>query len=229
MLSASQLLYQAAGRPAGKWPLAAGDVGYCATCACETGMGVMTSDLAGDAFSRQVDFLTFGNRVCPACAWLYSFPVETHRNVLAYGETLLWPMISADTATEERLQWLDALLGLAQMPANTLATGVLTTDPKPRLWPMTRLVSRQCFGLYVHCPDWDVSEFRLLNLDRLIRIAKELSDLLGLGFNKNDCGFSLLRSKKAKMELRDKLNAEAKMRILRALPEFVPALLCAHK
>ena len=227
--SASQSIYAAAGSPVGKWESVPTVKSRCATCAIEISSGVPTADLSGDAFSRQVDFIPFGNTVCPACAWLYSYPAQTHRNFLCYADRLLWPMISSDTATPERPQWLEALRNLAAMPPNTLAVGVLTTDPKPRLWPMTRLVTRQDFGLYVHCPDWDISEFRMLNLDRVIYIATDLSSLLTLEFNKRDCWLGLLRSKKAKVSLKDKLTHEAKLRTLRPLPEFAVALLVAQK
>ena len=228
MLSATSLVHTAAGCPDSKWP-SVPTSGNCACCAQPISNGVPTADLSGDAFSRQVDFLSFGDHVCTACAWMFSDTRTTHRNFLCYNSKLAWPMISADAATSDRGQWLDVLKEFATLPPETLAVGVLTTDPKPRLWPMARLVTRQYFGLYVHCPDWDVSEFRLLDLDHLIHMASELSGILQIGFNKSDCGFGLMRSKQAKADIAKALKLEARIRAWRSQSEFIPALLMAHK
>jgi len=228
MKSFSGLVHSASGLPKGQWQLAACD-GVCATCSVEIKEGVPTKDLVSSTFSRQSEFLRFGDHVCEACGWLYSYPKETHRNVIAAGESVWWPMISAESATPERPQWLDVLKIIAGMPADTPIAGVLTADPKPRLWPLSNLARRDSFGIYVHCLDWDVSDYLSLNLDVLLSVALRLSSLLERGFSKSDCKFGLLRSKITKKHPAETLQYEAEIKNLRNLPEFIPALLVAHK
>jgi hypothetical protein len=145
--------------------------GHCATCGEICTEGVPSKLLVGTSFGRQSDFLKFGDHVCAACAWMYSFPKETHRNVIAAGDKIWWPMISHDSATEKRPAWLDVLKKIAHMPEDTVVLGVLTTDPKPRLWPMTQPMTVEKFGLYVHCTDYDVSEFREFSLAECLAVA----------------------------------------------------------
>ncbi len=94
-LSAPQHLWYAAGRPEGKWVLEP-VTGVCSTCAAPLTEGVQTAVINNPTFAQHADFFRFGTHCCGACAWLYSDPKRTHRNVLAVGDTLRWPKIVAE-------------------------------------------------------------------------------------------------------------------------------------
>src|SRR5581483_8085406 len=129
--TAPALLWRAAGEPPAKWPLESAS-GVCATCGDSLGAGIPVEAIAGETFAMHADYLRYGTHVCPACGWLYSDAKQHHRNVLEVAAT--------------------------QAP-DTVLSGVLTTDPKPRCWPRARLASVGRFGLYVHAPDWDTSQY----------------------------------------------------------------------
>lgn len=132
MISTSpQLIWRNAGEPGHKYAEEVHD-GVCATCAAGIGVGVDTEQINNPTFSNHAEFFKFGTHVCRACAWLYGDPKRTHRNVLAVGGDLWWPMISAESATEDRPSWLELFGRLKNLPPETPMCGVLTTDPKPR-------------------------------------------------------------------------------------------------
>jgi hypothetical protein len=226
-----KLLWENSARPLGKYKLI--EVrGYCATCGQELQHAVAASSLAGDAFSRQVEFLN-GEYVCEACAWMYSKPTETHRNVFAVGDKIYWPMLSHDSATKERPSWYEVLSEASKLEADTPCIGVLTTDPKPRLWPMTRQRTLRSFGLYVHCSEYDVSEFRTFNLASCLALCEVLSHCLVLGFSKRACAYGLLTDLKKVTKLATKLGAdkvfslESQLKAVRGEAYFLPSLLIA--
>lgn len=204
--------------------------GYCATCGEPVNQGVAHAQITGTSFGRQSDFLKFGDHVCTACAWMYAYPKHTHRNVMTACNEIWWPMISHDTATEVRPDWHTVLQKIAGMPDGTIVQGVLTTDPKPRLWPMTQPMTVRNFGLYVHANDYDVSEFRQFSLTECLDIAGFISDRLTEGYNKRTCFFGVLsdygRLKRAPEQT---LKIEATLKAMRTSPAFVPGLLIAGK
>jgi hypothetical protein len=221
------IIWEAAGRPSHKFTATVYQ-GACATCGHDIkSEAVAVSSLAGDAFGRQVSFIN-GDHVCIACAWMYSFPKETHRNVFVVANKLYWPMIGVESATEERPSWQKLLLSTQQLPQDTPAIGVLTTDPKPRLWPMTHEVTLNNFGLYLHSPDYDVSEFRFFDLNSCITTIQLLNKILLLGYSKRACATSLLKETKKIEKLGGIVfELEQNLQSLRSTPHFIPSLLVA--
>lgn len=228
--SASQIVWLAAGSPEAQWPMESHG-GHCATCGQSMSHGVDTSRINNISFSRHADFFRFGSHACPACAWLYSFPKQTHRNLLAVGgETLYWPMISWDSATPERPSWYAALCAINSMPADIPVVGVITTDPKPRLWPRAKVATIGSFGLYVHVTDWDRSGYVRLSLPRLLEIADFMIKILEAGFTKKRIGLSLFSDyARARKQFHDVAAWENDLRRMREETEFIPALLIAGK
>lgn len=231
--SAPHLIWLGAGEPEHKYE----DEDYgnpCATCGVRAGRGVDTDQVNNPTFANHAEFFRFGSHVCRACAWLYGDPKRTHRNVLAVGDEVWWPMISHDSATVERPSWLD-LLGTvaddpARYPGDSPWTGVLTTDPKPRNWPRCRLASAASPGLYLHAPDYDVSEWRSFGLPGVLEIASVVRAALDLGFSKRRVHAGLLSDyQKAKKNIEEVMELEEALREYRMHQEFVPALLIAGK
>lgn len=226
--TAPELLWHAAGEPPHKYAEESGETGPCATCATplDGRAGVPTRSVNNPTFSNHAEFFKFGSYVCRACAWLYGDPKRTHRNVLAVGDKLWWPMISVESATEERPSWLDLLYRVAGMPPETSVAGVLTSDPKPRLWPRMRLSTVGAYGLYVHSPDYSVSEWRALDLTALLSTTGPVLSALALGFPKARIYSGLPGDyRRTKGNVEEAMRLESELRVLRNTPEFVPALL----
>lgn len=231
-LSAPHLIWRAAGEPAHKYAEEA-YAGPCATCGAScAGAGVNTEEVNSPTFANHAEFFKFGSHVCRACAWLYGDPKRTHRNVLCVGDELWWPMISAESATEERPSWSDLFFQIYSQPEWTPDApfcGVLTTDPKPRNWPRMRLCTVTRPGLYVHAPDYDVSEYRTFDAQSLIGIEDAVREALLLGFSKQRIYTGLLSDyAKAKKNMKEVMKLEEEFREYRKTPEFVPALLIAQ-
>jgi hypothetical protein len=220
------LFWKNSGYPDSKFKLDTTE-GYCATCGTVLTMGVASEILAGDAFSRQSEFLAHGTHVCAACAWMYSTPKETHRNVLAVDDKIWWPMIGHDSATAERPTWYKVLSDVAMLPPGTPCIGVLTTDPKPRLWPMTQQRTLGDFGLYVHCPDYDISEFRTFDLKECLATCELIIQCLALGFSKQACWHGLLNDLKKvnKLGMQKVVGLEERLCEVRHTEHFLPSLL----
>src|SRR5581483_8294384 len=190
--TAPALLWRAAGEPPAKWPLESAS-GVCATCGDSLGAGIPVEAIAGETFAMHADYLRYGTHVCPACGWLYSDAKQHHRNVLAVGERLWWPMLGAESATAARPTWAALLREVAATQApDTVLSGVLTTDPKPRCWPRARLASVGRFGLYVHAPDWDTSQYVGAPLADVLTVSALTAQAVAWGFSKRRCAHGLL-------------------------------------
>lgn len=230
-MTASSLLWQSAGQPQSKW----GSVpcsGFCATCGLAITAGISVDSIVSVSFSAHADYLRFGSHVCEACAWLYAFPKENHRNVLAMeGHPIVWPMISHDSATSVRPSWYDVLHQVSRLPHETTLAGVLTTDPKPRFWPRTKVATVGQFGVYVHCPDYDLSTFLSFSLASALAIATLCCEVLALGYSKRSLYCGLWRDYERLKQYGERVAVyEAQLVTLRRSPAFIPALLIAgHK
>lgn len=188
--TAPQLIWEAAGSPApagktGSRYRLESALGRCATCAAPIVEGVPARPRRGvagidnDTFTGHAEYLRFGTHVCSACAWLYGDPKRAHRGVLALGRTVWWPTIAADLP--DRPRWRRALGDVARAALDTPMTGVLTTDPKPRLWPRARLATAGQPGLYVHAPDYDRSTWMPLDLHGVAAALAAVDAARGLG------------------------------------------------
>jgi len=182
--SASDHLWLASGMPEPQWPVVARVSAPCATCGVTTNTGVAIKTFATNTFSREADFLRFGDAVCVPCAWMYSDPKRRHRSVLAIDDAICWPALGADSAIDGRPTWRAALDALLAAPSGSAVTGVLTTDPKPRLWPLTRITTAARPGLYVHSPDHDLSGFVALDPTSLAGDLGLVADALARGYSK---------------------------------------------
>lgn len=228
MHSASHLAWTAAGGPAHKYREQPGAT-HCATCAAAIESGVPLAQIDAPAMSNHGDYFRFGGGyVCPACAWLFGMGKSRPGNYIAIPGRYEEAVISLESVVESKRPWLAILRELAEQPGDTPACGVLTTDVKPRLWPRVRLATVGAFGLYVHAPDYDVSEYREFSLADTLAIVEALLPPLRAGFAKASCYFGLARDY-ARFSVDPGAAAAWEMTLapLRSYPAFVPALIVA--
>lgn len=162
--------------------------GECVTCAAPLTEGVPFTPRRGVAgidnatFSGYADYARWGTHVCPACAWLYGDPKRMHRAMLCIGDEGWWPTIAQDI--EGRPRWRRALGELAKHSPDTPMCGVLTTDPKPRLWPRMQMASCGAPGLYLHIPEQDISRWSRFSLRAVAECLRLTDEALKIGATK---------------------------------------------
>lgn len=245
--SAPELVWEALGRPVpeGKTgsgyrfeavaPAEGGGSARCATCGVPIGTGVPVRPRRGvkgidnPTFFGHAEYFRYGSHVCPACAFFYGDPKRTHRSVAAIGDRGFWPVFSAKSATAERPRWRQVLGMIARVPAATPLAGVLTTDPKIRLWPRMELGTAARPALYVHAPDYDWSRSTAFDLRRTAEAMALVDRGLALGAPRAALWAGLVGA--AKVADRHGVGAvlalEAAIAPWRGSPELVVALLAA--
>lgn len=224
MITASQHIHRLAGSPDVDQ---AEDVsGICATCAAKIKQGVPISKIENPSFSQHSDFLRYSKYVCSGCAWLYWSGKGKPGNFIAAGERYDQLVISHESVVEDKEPWHKALLRVSDMPLETLVSGVLTTDVKPRLWPRTKLATVGNFGLYVHAPDYDLSAFVSFDLAECLRISTLMRDPLVSGYSKSSIYHGLLTDyARSSKYLSQSFGWETGLKACRDNPAFIPALL----
>lgn len=171
--------------------------------------------------------------ICPHCceAWNAGTkgPAKVfNRAFLATAERVLFPVISAESETPERPTWADAL---RYLDVSLPRVALLTTDPKKRIWPFTRVSSGDCCWIYLHDPTRGISGNRVVSLAKLRRILNLVESVYADGFSKSQIERSLYLAQ----PLIQKLGLSAAFRLETALaehrnaPEFLPALLVAQR
>lgn len=228
-MSAPQLIWRNAGEPPHRYREEA-YVGPCATCAAAISTGISTEQINNPTFSNHAEFFRFGTHVCRGCAWLYGIGKGRPGNIMAAGDALYRPVISKKSATEERPTWLEVLGGLSEVSSGDWVAGVLTTDTKPRVWPRMRLASLGDFGLYIHAPEYSVSEYRSFALADLLDTSGVIRGSLDMGFTKQRIHAGLLSDfSRAKKNMKEVMQLEMLLQTLRHRPEFIPALIATYK
>jgi hypothetical protein len=228
-MNAQELMYSSAGnQPLEKFKTEPHE-GLCATCGSKISDGVPNKEIAGTTFSQHADFLRFGTHICVSCAWLYQ--ESNLGNVIALGNDVYRPLIAVDAAREQnRMSWRGVFREAATREVGTPVAGILTTDVKPRFFPRVRMASIKQFGLYVHCPDYDVSEYRTFDLIRTLELIDVIQQALKLGFSKRACFFGLMRDfKRAQQQFESILELESRLQMARLESAFIPALLASSK
>jgi rubredoxin len=232
--SHTALAWGASGRPEhGYSSEAVPDGTRCATCGADVhlvdGSAVHLSQIETPTTANHADFFRFGSKhLCSACAWLFNAGKGRPGNYIATPERFELAVISVESVVEDKRPWLAVLRDLQCLAPNVPVTGVMTTDVKPRLWPRSRLATRGAMGLYVHVPDWDVSEFRAFDLDACLQAIDVMLPMLAAGYAKASLYFGLLRDYARFQRIPSGALAwERELRALRSEPHFVPALIAA--
>lgn len=224
MITPSEYIYDCAGRPDIDANFEPCEV--CATCGIQTNSGIPISSIENPTFSQHADFMRYSKHVCYGCAWLYWSGKGKPGNFIAAGGQYHQLVISHESVVEDKMPWIKRLKMVAQMPFETLVSGVLTTDVKPRLWPRTRLATVGDFGLYVHAPDYDLSDYVRFDLHKCLALSESFSPILVSGFAKMSIYHGLLRDyARAGKNLAQTIGWENQIKSIRATPEFIPALL----
>lgn len=224
MTTHSQYIYRCAGLPLVE--MLEETTGICATCAAEINQGVPIGKIENPTFSQHADFLRYSKHVCSGCAWLYWAGKGKPGNFVAAGDSYQQLVISHESVVEDKEPWYTALQRIAQMPPETLACGVLTTDVKPRLWPRTKLSTVGNFGLYVHAPDYDLSAFVDFDLADCLSISELMRDPLVAGYSKTSIYHGLLTDfNRSSKDPAKSLGWESQLNQNRRNPAFIPALL----
>ncbi|ACL60549.1 hypothetical protein [Methylobacterium nodulans] len=99
--------------------------------------------------------------------------------MLALGDRLWWPTIT--DPMEDRPRWRGLLGQIGRTAPGTPMTGVLTTDPKPRLWPRMQAATAGAPGLYVHAPDYDWSRWTSFELRDVAAALAVVDEARALG------------------------------------------------
>lgn len=225
----SLFTWRAAGMPDHGLPVSDSTARRCATCGMAIKKGVAISEIETSALAGHVELFRYGGQhVCDGCAWLFGAGKGRPGNYIAYGDRLEYTVISLESVVADKRPWQAVLADVARCPADTPIAGVMTTDVKPRLWHRTRLARRDAFGLYVHAPEYDVSEWVSFSLDACLDAIGTINAALALGFAKASCYYGLLRDyARAAKALDDALRIEAALSNLRREPHFLPALIAA--
>lgn len=196
---------------------------HCATCGSACTQAVNQKDINNPTFSQHGDFLK-GEWVCPACAFMYRQGKAKPGNYLAVEHDKLHYLSISGV---DKLSWREIVPMLLQKDPNTKVAGVLTTDVKPRLFPRTNLATIGDFGLYIHAPDYDVSEYREFDLSDLMANIELIEKILSHKFTKTSIMQGLFTYHK--MAVKDPvLTADLERRIDRSNPAFIPALIIAR-
>lgn len=201
--------------------------GLCGTCGAQISRGIPAGAVLGPGFSGYADYLRFGDYLCEACAYMHTLGRSKPGNFLLVGHRLLSPMISHASAKEAgRPTWLEAIAALQGEPGDTPVAGVLTTDPKPRLWPRARVSTAARPSIYVHAPDYDLSELVDLDPGAVLNLARIMAQALRLGWTKTDIYHGLYRNYRvASKRPTDLKRLEAALSPARGTPMYAVALL----
>jgi hypothetical protein len=164
-------------------------MGHCAICGAAITEGVPFAPRRGvvgidnPTFSGYAEYARWGSHVCRACAWLCGDPKRTHRAMLVVGDRGWWPTIAQ--AIDGRPRWRNILGEIARAAPEMPMTGVLTTDPKPRLWPRAQLATCGRPGMYFHCPEQDISGWRQFDLRTVAQALAAVNAAITIGATKS--------------------------------------------
>lgn len=227
-MTASQHTWHAARRPDHPYDEESVST-ICATCAATITSGVPLAQIETPTTANHADYFRFGSKhVCPACAWLYAAGKGRPGNYIATPDRMEYCVISLESVVEDKRPWIEVLADVAALPTDTPVAGVMTTDVKPRLWPRVRLATVDRFGLYVHAPDYDVSEWREFSLTDCLDLIGHMLHPLASGYAKASLYYGLLRDHARAS--RDPVRAmawDASLAAHRGQPHFLPALIAA--
>ncbi|PKF72655.1 hypothetical protein CW360_02775 [Pseudomonas fluvialis] len=231
MLTAPQLAWTAAGcpRPNEKYKLSP-SIGICSTCGTAIdGEAVAISEIDSKAFSNHSESFRFGGtHTCLGCAWMYGMGKGKPGNYIAVPARFEQAVISLESVVEDKRPWLTIIREIADLPPDTPVSAVLTTDVKIRLWARARLATVGRFGLYVHCPDYDISQHIDCDLRDLLKIIDTMLPILRAGFAKASIWYGLYRDHARMTKNMDCAPEwESQLQKVRGNPAFLPALLMA--
>lgn len=223
------MIYAAAGKPEiSKRFTVHEDSCLCSTCGDQIdGECITVKSLDKSTFSERAESFKFAtDSICLGCAWLYGAGPSKPGNFFSTNEKYEQAVISLESVVEDKRPWLDILTDASKLDGDTPCTGVLTTDVKPRLWPRAQIASIEQFGLYVHAPEYDTSEWISFSLSECLSISELIASALVRGFAKASVYHGLMRDyQRFSKEPEGVLSLELDLSRVRCSPAFLPALL----
>lgn len=208
-------------------PLPGSYSGHCSLCGL-TGDGQFLRDDILEKTTANLTALFDLNRstMCAHCVAVWREPKKWHRGVYATADGVQFPVISRESATEDRPVWSDVLRAITDL-SRVL---ILTTDPKKRVWPLARASSGQTACIYVHDPSRGISGNYWVNIPALTRALGIIETAYTAGFSKEAIQCSLFQSKTSQTYGLIATRAlESEIAALRSSAEFIPALIAAQK
>jgi hypothetical protein len=227
-MSATIHTWMAAGSPEHPYAQEACDT-VCATCAEPIVCGIQLAQIETPSTANHADYFRFGSKhVCPACGWMFSAGKGRPGNYIATPGAMEYTVISLESVVTDKRPWIEVLADIAAMLPETSVAGVMTTDVKPRLWPRVRLATVGRFGLYLHAPDYDTSEWREFGLANCIDLICKMLPPLNAGYAKASLYHGLLRDyARTSRNPAHALEWDAQLAPHRNQPHFLPALIAA--
>lgn len=166
--------------------------------------------------------------ICRFCVGVWREPKKFHRAIYADPEGLIFPVISRDSATEDRPVWSDIV---RMMPVDQPRVMILTTDPKKRTWPMARVSQGDLCAIYTHDPSRGISGNIWVSIEEMRRVLNVIERAYEAGFSKPAISTSLYTSHKQAtiVGLEQTRQMEHQLAWTRTKAEFIPSLIIAQK
>lgn len=226
-MSAQIHTWNAAGRP--PHPCESENIlSRCSICSSEITEGVKVSDIETPSMSDHSSIFRFGDHVCNACAWLFSLGRGKPGNYIAIDGKFEYVVISQNSVVENKRPWSDVFIDIANLNPDTVVTGVMTTNVKPRLWHKARLATIGNFGLYIHDLEHDISGWVEFDLIDCIKLMELMNEALSYGFSKNNIYYGLANNyEKFKRNPEKTIELERMIGESRNCTHFIPALIAS--
>ena len=203
--------------------------GYCSICGDYGDTHYHRNDLLTPTSANLTSIFDFHHpHVCRFCSSIWREPKKYHRAILATPEQVLFPVISSESATDERPTWGRAIRALRRDVPRVM---ILTTDPKKRVWPFARISQGPTAWIYVHDPSRGLSQNVTIDLDRQLAALGLIEQAYDAGFSKPAIEQSLYSSHKQVQAVGIQATSilERDLAAIRGSAEFITALIMAQK
>lgn len=203
--------------------------GYCSICGDYGDTHYHRNDLLTPTSANLTSIFDFHHpHVCRFCSSIWREPKKYHRAILATPEQVLFPVISNESATEERPTWGRAIRALRRDVPRVM---ILTTDPKKRVWPFARISQGVMAWVYVHDPSRGMSQNMLINLDQQLIALDLIERAYNAGFSKPSIEQNLYSNYKQVQAIGIQAASilERELAAIRGSAEFITALIMAQK
>lgn len=201
----------------------------CALCGAAISTGVPLKRVIQKTTTDIADTFRYGHdHTCGDCAACFSEPKLLVGNLFASAACTCKPVVSLDSATDERPAWRDLIRTL---PFGTPCVALITSNTKRRLWPAARISG---FGpaWRPYFVDGDTARTLDINANRLIECMALIERVMDIGFSKRAIAESLLFGVKLKdfaASAEAILQYESVLAQWRGTDEFLLALFVAQK
>lgn len=227
-ITAPQMMWAGFGYPeivGKKWTIL-GRVNCCGHCGNSMDRSVHIDDIVTPIFSGTKEYFS-SDTICYACAWMFSTR-EMNKTIWAFHDGEKFQAFNPNVKPKDngRKQWLELLEEFRGVPNDTPCCGVLSTDFKVRKWHLMRPATRANFGLVIHAPMYDMSEYVDFQLDEMFDLINLINEVRNKGYKP----MSILKGlhndfKRYANNYGRDFTHETTLQVKRKSPAFIPALL----